>query len=493
MTFVKVKNKESSIPISGLLPGSPVILCRAVCLERQEKKMLTDIRSILCDRMEPEQSVYREMPGKVLDYPITIGNFLQEKNGEDSAEQFAELLEYKSRLKNALENDPEYIRINRISEQLGRWLKRKKNEAGEGFTQEEMALFKQKRKRLQKQKREIRRGKEEELCGIYGYDYREIRTMMYKNTVYFSWFYDLQKMFPQLAKIKTGDIREIPLFVSHLEQLRKALAQKEPIGLVGGPCLFGVDEVFLEMTTDDGERAVFDCSCDRRCLVGNNEKETIEEFIERHPEKIEDVRIRNCKKGVTRQEYDSIRYLFAMGEVFRGKLVIPLPDMSYFKYMENSLEGLETELRENAMQEFKKECYAVTDLYLQIIEQVAAEYPEIEYRVLHHRDESFCKMFYEKRQKYIQGSSYMRKITDKDKKKEAVVDYITMLALPYYVYGTRYVIQVDSVDETDSGRKCNKIHGADMELIQLLYPEYLSSDGRHTIYNTSIEHKNYMV
>ena len=91
MTFVKVKNKESSIPISGLLPGSPVILCRAVCLERQEKKMLTDIRSILCDRMEPEQSVYREMPEKVLDYPITIGNFLQEKNGEDSAEQFAEL------------------------------------------------------------------------------------------------------------------------------------------------------------------------------------------------------------------------------------------------------------------------------------------------------------------------------------------------------------------------------------------------------------------
>ena len=175
--------------------------------------MLTDIRSILCDRMEPEQSVYREMPEKVLDYPITIGNFLQEKNGEDSAEQFAELLEYKSRLKNALENDPEYIHINRISEQLGRWLKRKKNEAGEGFTQEEMAIFKQKRKRLQKQKREIRREKEEEICGIYGYDYREIRTMMYKNTVYFSWFYDLQKMFPQLAKIKTGDIREIPLFV----------------------------------------------------------------------------------------------------------------------------------------------------------------------------------------------------------------------------------------------------------------------------------------
>lgn len=454
--------------------------------------MLTDIRSILCDRMKPEQSVYREMPGKVLDYPITIGNFLQEKNGEDSAEQFAELLEYKSRLKNVLENDPEYIRINRISEQLGRWLKRKKNEAGEGFTQEEMAIFKQKRKRLQKQKREIRREKEEEICGIYGYDYREIRTMMYKNTVYFSWFYDLQKMFPQLAKIKTGDIREIPLFVSHLEQLRKALAQKEQIGLVGGPCLFGVDEVFLEMTTDDGERAVFDCSCDRRCLVGNDEKETIEEFIERHPEKIEAVRIRNCKKGVTRQEYDSIRYLFSVAEVFDGKIVIPLPDLSYFKYMEAILQNLEETLREKVMEEFREECYRITDHYLDVIRHVAEKYPKLSYLVVHDREVELRELFYEKRRPYLEGSTYMQKITGRDTRKEAVVDYITMLALPYYLYGTRYVVQVDSVDETDSGRKCNKIHGGDMELIQLLYPEYLSRDGKNTIYRTTAGYKDYI-
>ena len=53
-------------------------------------------------------------------------------------------------------------------------------------------------------------------------------------------------------------------------------------------------------------------------------------------------------------------------------------------------------------------------------------------------------------------------------------------------------MQVDSVDETDSGRKCNKIHGKDMELIQILYPEYLSSDGKHTIYNAALEYKDYL-
>ena len=58
-----------------------------------------------------------------------------------------------------------------------------------------------------------------------------------------------------------------------------------------------------------------------------------------------------------------------------------------------------------------------------------------------------------RREKYIKESAYMRKITGRDQKKEAVVDYITMLALPYYIYGTSYVVQVDSVDETGLRKK----------------------------------------
>ena len=246
------------------------------------------------------------------------------------------------------------------------------------------------------------------------------------------------------------------------------------------------------MTTDNGERAVFDCSCDRRCLVGNDEKETIEEFIERHPGKIEAVRIRNCKKGVTRQEYDSIRYLFSVAEVFDGKIVIPLPDLSYFKYMEAILQNLEETLREKVMEEFREECYRITDHYLDVIRHVAEKYPKLSYLVVHDREVELRELFYEKRRPYLEGSTYMQKITGRDTRKEAVVDYITMLALPYYLYGTRYVVQVDSVDETDSGRKCNKIHGGDMELIQLLYPEYLSRDGKNTIYRTTAGYKDYI-
>lgn len=459
--------------------------------------MLTDIETLLqLNKIRREESVYGNMPEELMKYPITIGDFTKPGIGENTAQQFAQLYEYQKKFHNKLHETEEYLIYDQRLRKLGRILKNRKVEKGDRtLSWEEKNIIKNEKRKLSRKKAEIQKKLEEQYIADYGYDYKNRPALLYKNTVYLTWFDDLQQLFPEMKRIRSEDIKSIPLFVSRMEKLHEAVNTQKSIGLVGGPCLFGVDEMLLELENTNGEKEIFDCSCGRRCLAQATTRgeEAIEDYIAAHPGETAAVRIINRKSGVTRQEYDSIRYLFAMGEVFRGKLVIPLPDMSYFKYMENSLEGLETELRENAMQEFKKECYAVTDLYLQIIEQVAAEYPEIEYRVLHHRDESFCKMFYEKRQKYIQGSSYMRKITDKDKKKEAVVDYITMLALPYYVYGTRYVIQVDSVDETDSGRKCNKIHGADMELIQLLYPEYLSSDGRHTIYNTSIEHKNYMV
>jgi hypothetical protein len=86
----------------------------------------------------------------------------------------------------------------------------------------------------------------------------------------------------------------------------------------------------------------------------------------------------------------------------------------------------------------------------------------------------------------------MQKITNVSGKKDAVIDYITMLALPYYLYGTKYVLQLDSSDETDSGRKCAKLHKKDMALTQILYPEYLSRDGENTIYCAPLQYKDYM-
>ncbi len=456
--------------------------------------MLTDIRSLLTENnIDPAETVYAELPAKITEYPITIGDFNTIVSGAETVEQFSGLLDGKEHFFAKLDTITEYAGCEEQIKKLTKTLKTK-DTSGQILDWEERIKLKQEKKQLGKRKKEIIRKLEEEMVEEYGFDFRKRKAIIYKNTVYFSWFDDLQKMFPMLAKIRTEDIRQIPLFVSHLEKLREAVDRKETVGFVGGPCLFGVDEVLIEFQTEDGQTEIFDCSCGRRCLAqaaiwGG---ESIEDYLADKGEKICSFRFLNRKTGVTRQEYDSIRYLFATAEVFHGKIVIPLPDLSYFKYMEKSLCKLSEFMVKRIMSEFRRECYCITDKYVRVIGEIAREYPQIEYTVVHHRNRELCRLFEQCREKYIKDSSYMQKITGRDQKKEAVVDYITMLALPYYIYGTSYVVQVDSVDETDSGRKCNKIHGQDMELIQILYPEYLSSDGKHTIYNTSLEHKDYL-
>lgn len=456
--------------------------------------MLTDIRSVLMkNKTNVEETVYTELPEKIAEYPLTIGDFNTVISGQETVEQFSALLDSKKQFFAKLGAMTEYTKCEEQIKELSKVLKTKRV-SGEILDWEERTKLKQEKKRLGKRKEEIVQNLEKEMLEEYGFDFQTRKAILYKKTVYFSWFDDLQKMFPALEWIRTEDIRQIPLFVSHLEKLREAVRREEPIGFVGGPCLFGIDEMLIEFETKDGHNEIFDCSCGRRCLAQSKiwGEESIEDYLAKHGGQVCSFRLLNRKNGVTRQEYDSIRYLFAVAEVFHGKVVIPLPDMSYFKYMEKSLWYLSEFMIKRIMNEFCRECYTITDKYIRMIERIAQEFPKIEYTVVHHRNRELCRLFEQYREKYIRESAYMRKITSKDQKKEAVVDYITMLALPYYIYGTSYVVQVDSVDETDSGRKCNKIHGKDMELIQILYPEYLSSDGKHTIYNTSLEYKDYL-
>ena len=66
-----------------------------------------------------------------------------------------------------------------------------------------------------------------------------------------------------------------------------------------------------------------------------------------------------------------------------------------------------------------------------------------------------------------------------------------MPALPYYVFGSKYILEVNSMDETDSYRKCRKAHKNEVVMGCILFPELLSGDGENTIYCTTLEYKEY--
>ena len=56
--------------------------------------MLTDIRSLLTENnIDPAETVYAELPAKITEYPITIGDFNTIVSGSETVEQFSGLLD----------------------------------------------------------------------------------------------------------------------------------------------------------------------------------------------------------------------------------------------------------------------------------------------------------------------------------------------------------------------------------------------------------------
>lgn len=455
--------------------------------------MVTSIEKLLeTNHTNLEDSVYSKLEKEILQYPITIGDFVDLVDGEKVTQQFHTLCVDQKAEKEIFRQSKAYTDCENRLKEINGLLKKRKKQKDFSLTEEELEAVRLERKELMKKKKQLSVCLEKMTEEQLGYVWQKRKVLRYKSTVCLSEIGDIKKRLPVLEDLELPSVEQVPLFVSNLERLSEALADKEEIGIVGGPCLFGLDEVFIHLVMQDGQRVSFDCSCGRRCLNENKTDATLEEFILAEQVNIRSAIIENRKAGITRQEKDSILNLFAFADSLHARAVIPLPDISYLKYMESDIRGLPEKMRQETLERFRQECYSISDMYLRWIEDISSRYPQVEYQVLHARNEKLCRLFYEKRAPYIQNSSYIQKITNVSGKKDAVIDYITMLALPFYIYGTRTVVQLDSVDETDSGRKCNKIHKKDLDLTQILYPEYLSRDGKNTIYYAPAEYKDYL-
>lgn len=165
--------------------------------------------------------------------------------------------------------------------------------------------------------------------------------------------------------------------------------------------------------------------------------------------------------------------------------------MSYIKFFSNIVEPISKKVAEDAIERFKVEAFKISDMYLEVISLMQLEYPEVEVAVVHGRDEALCQTYYKQREPFL-TPTVIRRLTAVRGKTDAVLDYITMPALPYYLWGIRDIIQMDSLDETDSYRKCCRIHKGHLNLYAMMYPERLSGDGENTIFYAPLKYKEYL-
>lgn len=317
--------------------------------------------------------------------------------------------------------------------------------------------------------------------------------LFYKNCVEIMDFPMLTQLLPQLDDVSYSIRDTLPYFTAGIPEIAAKLKAGEKVAVEGGPCLFGTDEVMVEIIRKDGRKDYFDYNTGKSYLIQGESDENMDfrEFVAVHAGEIDTLHFENRKSGLTPQEWAFIKYPFEIAKALSAPLVIPIPDMSYAKYLEAVLKDVDEKVRQEALFEFRRVEYEISDLYLNLIEELRGIYKDVRCEVVHERNHELCHRFYDARAPYVERNKILRSLTGIPEKIESIKDYVSMPALPYYLFGIDNVIEVDSMDETDSFRKCRKAHKGSLNLACILFPELLSKDKVHTIFDAPWDRKEY--
>ena len=456
--------------------------------------MKTTVRKLLeAWDMEESQTVYAQNSEEVNTFCITAGDFFRPAPSSEWEGNYWMQDVYQERLRGR-KQEPVFESLKRQIERLQKEIKTIKEQDPKGYDH----MPQLRALRIAKRGTEKALGElenyyalevERELCAEFhlGNGY----VLSYKNSVCVSSFQDLKKQLPVLKAVTLPWLQKTPLLLGNIGELKQAVHTGTPVGLVGGPCLFGSYEVEVLVEHRDNSRFFYDFSSGRR--YDRIDSPELAEHLEKYPDQIARLSFVDNKQGVTAQEYDSLEILFAFGAILGAKGAIPIPDISYLKYLDTIARPLRKELRMQALSDFRRVTQRIADLYLKLIEELKEKYPQVEVRVLHERNQEACEEFYRKRELYFRNSGLIKRLTAKRVKTDAILDYISMLALPYYFWETPQVIQIDNLDETDSFRKCRKVHKGAFSLSTILYPERLSANREQTIFNAPLAYKEYIL
>ena len=166
--------------------------------------------------------------------------------------------------------------------------------------------------------------------------------------------------------------------------------------------------------------------------------------------------------------------------------------MSYRKYLACAVSPLPENLREKALADFDVILNEIADMYLELAGRMQDKFHITKLAQVHGRNTELVRLFEESRKPYIERKKILDSLTNNPAKLESIKDYVSMPALPFYIFGAKTILQADSMDEADSYRKCRRAHrSAFLNFACLLFPEMLSADGRHTLYCASLSDKDY--
>lgn len=144
--------------------------------------------------------------------------------------------------------------------------------------------------------------------------------LRFKNVVDVADFQQAAEAFPALANVQYKSREKLPYFVDGLDALTEAMARGETVAVEGGPCLFDQHEVTVSVRLKSGEERLFDYTFGQAYLNGSelSEPDRLGGYFRLNGERVEQIEFRQNKRGLTPQEYFSLRYPFEIAAALGG-------------------------------------------------------------------------------------------------------------------------------------------------------------------------------
>ena len=333
-------------------------------------------------------------------------------------------------------------------------------------------------------------------CAKYG---KEICVISYKSGVS---AIDLEELTGRQEN-SFGDLLRHPWFLSDIdwfmdtaERLRNGESRK--LGMEGGYCILGTDEMLFHIFLENGEEHIFDFNTMQD--LTNKEQEYVSseidtalyEYVQTHQTSIRAVTIECEKDRITTDEYQQLYYLFVLAEYFHARLVVTIPDRSYEKTFLQTFGSLPDYILTGLHEQFMGHINRISDICIEWVNKLMSRFPNQETVIFHGRDEEFIELFNKGRVKYLDAYAKKHLTTIRDGRRDALMDYVCMPALPFYRWGTTDVIEVNRLEEYPSIEKCRRIHKGAMHLHSMLFPQEPSGNGRTSCFYARRKYKKYI-
>lgn len=246
----------------------------------------------------------------------------------------------------------------------------------------------------------------------------------------------------------------IPVFSYNLREFANRVKDKNS-AIEGGPCIIGVDEAFFCLVYKNGQRRYFDIVTgfeDGPKNVYIPKRYDLATVITRYWRDVADIEIYEKHRGPTLHNAIELYRLMLIAKKLELPLVIGLPDEAYRKYLSSVVNPL------RIVDKVNKEIYnlldRMVDEFLKLISAINKVLKLEKLEVLHSRNTKLIEVFYQKRSEV---ASHVGNITDIQVKKEAIIDYICLPAVPNFIWETTNILEVNTIMELESLKTAIKV------------------------------------